>query len=404
MDLLLMTESFPYSKGEEFLETEIITLASRFNTVVIVPRGGDPRSCRQLPQNVSIDDRLRIKSTSKLFRAFMLLSNPVLVLRLLSGDVSGRNRRGSIGFPQIALRLSILADALLARQLARKYRGRDVKFYSYWGNSSALGLAIMSARNELRGYVVRLHGYDLYDERYINGGVPFRDYIARNAKQVACISETGKNYLGLKGEYGNLTVARLGVDDNGINPVRQANSNILNIVSCSSVISLKRVELIVKILREVTIPVVWMHIGDGPELNRVKAEATALGENIRVEFLGHKPNSSVMEIYRSNHFDLFIHMSETEGIPVSFMEAISFGIPIISTNVGGVSELVTDQTGILIDPDVNIKATAEILDSFLSSELSSERFRMKVKEFWHNNFRAETNYNKFYTEVLLHSF
>ena len=49
-----------------------------------------------------------------------------------------------------------------------------------------------------------------------------------------------------------------------------------------------------------------------------------------------------------NDFDLFVNMSLSEGIPVSIMEAISFGIPIIATNVGGNAEIVNDETGVLI--------------------------------------------------------
>lgn len=54
-----------------------------------------------------------------------------------------------------------------------------------------------------------------------------------------------------------------------------------------------------------------------------------------------------------NDFDLFVNMSLSEGIPVSIMEAISFGIPIIATNVGGNAEIVNDETGVLIPVNID---------------------------------------------------
>ena len=46
---------------------------------------------------------------------------------------------------------------------------------------------------------------------------------------------------------------------------------------------------------------------------------------------------------------MFINLSSSEGIPVSIMEAQSFGIPVIATNVGGSGEIVVSETGVLVD-------------------------------------------------------
>lgn len=42
-------------------------------------------------------------------------------------------------------------------------------------------------------------------------------------------------------------------------------------------------------------------------------------------------------------------MSDSEGIPVSIMEAMSFGIPVIARNVGGMSEIVNEENGLLLE-------------------------------------------------------
>lgn len=59
-------------------------------------------------------------------------------------------------------------------------------------------------------------------------------------------------------------------------------------------------------------------------------------------------------------------MSLSEGIPVSIMEAISFGIPIIATNVGGNAEIVNDETGVLIPVNIDQAAFNETVSDIMN--------------------------------------
>jgi len=49
-----------------------------------------------------------------------------------------------------------------------------------------------------------------------------------------------------------------------------------------------------------------------------------------------------------------MNLSETEGIPVSIMEAQSAGVPILATNLGGTSEIVNNENGFLVEKDFNL--------------------------------------------------
>ena len=60
---------------------------------------------------------------------------------------------------------------------------------------------------------------------------------------------------------------------------------------------------------------------------------------VAFNFLGAMPHSKVLEYYQTHYTDLFIQASRSEGIPVSIMEALSYGTPVLATNVGGVAEL-----------------------------------------------------------------
>lgn len=89
--------------------------------------------------------------------------------------------------------------------------------------------------------------------------------------------------------------------------------------------------------------------------------------------------------------------SSSEGIPVSIMEALSAGIPILATNVGGTAEAVNKSNGFLVEENVNIKNTAHIISNYLSSSpTEQEAYRKNAYHFWQQNYEATKNYIKFY--------
>jgi glycosyltransferase involved in cell wall biosynthesis len=99
-------------------------------------------------------------------------------------------------------------------------------------------------------------------------------------------------------------------------------------------------------------------VGDG-EL-RQSFENQSRNELLPVEFVGWKDDLS--DYYKDA--DLLLSTSDSEGTPLSFMEAASFGCPIISTEVGSVADLIEDKrTGILCEKNAEVIAT-EIINLF----------------------------------------
>ena len=98
--------------------------------------------------------------------------------------------------------------------------------------------------------------------------------------------------------------------------------------------------------------------------------------------------------------DLLINLSSSEGIPVSMMEAISFGIPVFANDVGGISEIVQPETGELIPDKLSAKEIASRLDQFLcSGKTRDEGYRTKVRAFWGQNYSAEQNHDRLITHI-----
>src|SRR5690606_34587560 len=142
-----------------------------------------------------------------------------------------------------------------------------------------------------------------------------------------------------------MEVARLGLPY--AHPMSPVDGSVLHLVSCSAVIELKRIHLIAEILSHITVPVKWTHFGDGPLMNEVKQKVGSLKLSKFCEFKGYVPNGEFLSYLQSTAISLVINVSESEGIPVSLMEAISFGIPVAGPDVCGVPELVTKDTGLL---------------------------------------------------------
>jgi glycosyltransferase involved in cell wall biosynthesis len=92
-------------------------------------------------------------------------------------------------------------------------------------------------------------------------------------------------------------------------------------------------------------------VGEGPDRALVEAEIERLGLGARVELTGER--SDVPALLADS--DLFVLSSTSEGLPVSVLEAMAAGLPVVASEVGGLPELVADgESGLLVqsgDPD-----------------------------------------------------
>jgi len=93
----------------------------------------------------------------------------------------------------------------------------------------------------------------------------------------------------------------------------------------------------------------------------VREQVAALGLQGRVRFLGIR--ADVADILRAS--DMFVLSSRVEGNPMSVMEAMAAGLPVVSTAVGGVPELVrAGETGLLV-PSEDAAALAQAMQALV---------------------------------------
>jgi glycosyltransferase involved in cell wall biosynthesis len=129
-------------------------------------------------------------------------------------------------------------------------------------------------------------------------------------------------------------------------------------------------------------------VGDGPLRNELERTAQELGIAARLVFAGHR--AYVWPFY--GLADVFVLPSHSEGSPNVLLEAMSAGLPIVSTNVGGVSDMIEDHlSGLLAAPhspaELSARAAELLSDGELATRLGCRAADRVARLFRPDNYR-----------------
>lgn len=409
--LIMFTNTFPFAQGEYFIENEIKTVAAEFDRVLIFAldcNSGD-KITRSIPANVTAFNTART-SKSKLRAVDMLRAG----IASLFPSAQYRKETAGMGadfkrrvfwhyFISQAKRKSKEVSGLLRDIDLTEFE--DVTLYSYWFFAAAevavMQKELLESKNvRVRRVLCRAHGYDIYEYRNKLKFLPRREYLLGKLDAVMPCSHDGVEHL--RNQFpaysDKIIYAPLGTQDRGL--TADAAGDEFTLVSCSVLVPVKRVEKIVDALslyhgeRKLR----WIHIGgSGAALARLNEYAENKLANVSFELKGQLPNSEVCRFYSENHVSLFINVSESEGVPVSIMEAMSFGMSVIATDVGGTHEIVENGVnGMLIGKDFKdeeLAAELEQLASMTDSEL--ELFATNSRKIWEERCNSAVNYPAF---------
>ncbi|HKQ33642.1 MAG TPA: glycosyltransferase, partial [Thermodesulfobacteriota bacterium] len=124
----------------------------------------------------------------------------------------------------------------------------------------------------------------------------------------------------------------------------------------------------------------------GPERTGLEKEAEELRLSNRVIFLGQR--NDVRELLLG--CDLFVLPSLFEGLPLSVMEAMAAGKPVIASDIGGVNELIRDgETGYLVPPG-DTHALARSINTLISDPALARRMALAGKTLVEKEFSADS--------------
>lgn len=404
--LLMLTKFYPYGNGEAFIENEIEVLSKKFEKIVIIACEVDNKEerVRKVPSNVKT-----YKVTSREKKIQKIIDGIVGIKKIF--NMSNEMKDEIHCCNNISKKLFLLYFEQKSNRIFKKIKGqdylRDIKkddiiLYSYWFFTTAkVGVEIKKLLNNNIIYsFCRAHRYDLYSERNPLNYLPYRELLLKNYNNIFPCSNDGVKYL--KDNYNDyshkINASFLGTLDNGLS--KYSTDNVFKIVSCSRLEPVKRINKIVEALSLINIKgtrIQWTHIGGGKEFNNINKliEKKIKNKNIEINLLGDVPNKEVIGFYKSNEVDLFINVSSSEGLPVSIMESISFGIPVIATNVGGTSEIVIDGVdGYLIPSNFEDQELSKVILKMIEAKESGEYNNMRIqsRKLWEERFQAQNNY------------
>ncbi len=376
--LFLFSTSFPYGKAEQFLEPEIVYLSKKFKEVYIFPEIVDgearllPLNCKVIPLQVNF--KLQKKFRYYFLKNFARLIKYYFYLILVS------KQRGyylkEIRKTLIDLVYKIETAKLYYTEL-KDYLKQSNLLYFYWLRTPFIYFAIMKEQKLINHKLIsRAHGWDYDPKQSGLGFYLYREFELKQVDKVVVASKWGSELN--KNIYpafaSKISFMHLGVEANWVvNPITEVP--IPHLVSCALLVELKRIDLTIEILKHVSIPLKWTHIGDGPLLEKIKQRAAELPLNIEVEFLGHRSNSFVLDYYKTVPCDLFITPTLLEA---------------------GVPEIVNERTGFLIDKDFDPKEAAKKMkDYFSGTKEAKSLLRKNARLFYESNFSAKKKYTEF---------
>lgn len=409
MNLVIVTSSYPYGTQEAFLEEEIKVLENYFDTIHIYTFAelGQQRT-RYVPRNAHI---------------YMVKSDKFEVLRKLRAIFSVFSlscfkeyffTRKNYKYTNVKSAIAIMsnyykyAEQNLAPML-EKVDCTETVFYSYWFSHQAYALACYKKKHPSAFCISRAHGFDNFINRKTSY---FKRETIEKFNIIYPISNCGKNEILEKiVNYVQTTnckirTSHLGVKNSDIlNP--QGNSNSLNLVSCSNIVLIKRLDILINALSTTnsSIKINWLHFGSGileKEIKSMADEKLKDKKNIFYNFMGQTDHEDIIKYYQNNHVDLFVNCSDSEGIPVSIMEAMSAGIPCVARDVGGNSELVDDGiNGFLLSEDGNSSDYAEVFNLlFRMDKKRVETIRQAARKKVESKFMSPNVYKEFAEDII----
>jgi len=340
---------------------------SRHVPTVVTPAFRDSGPMRELPPGVELDLSLADRPM------FRVPSVPIM------GSLIRRCLREIMSTPSLLVRPGawtriagylVRGSRTASWQLARARSGDQAdQVLCYWSNSEAFGTAVARDLGLDSDVYCRVHGFDVDEPSYPGGHLPFRRDIVDAADRIVPVCEHGRRLLLERHPEAKerIRVARLGVCPPSLvgdgRESSKSNPGHCTVITVSNDAAVKRLDFVADAIMEASrndseVHWRWVHVGRGGD-----RLATRIGNDSELIFepRGFLTQEQVFTTYVDVSPDVFVNLSSREGVPVSIMEALSMGVPVVATAAGGTGELVDEEVGALLPVDVGLNAAAEAI-------------------------------------------
>lgn len=396
--LVFITDTYPLGGITEqaFIKPEIEPLAAAFDRVFIMPVNSGILSGifsafpdQSLPANVTVS-RTLLSAPSAAAKAISILHPRAI--EALAADASH--------LPDLkALRHLMAFSAYVLhyrRKLARWIKQQhinihDTVFYTFWFEAATAALATIPGLK----IITRAHGHDMYDFKPNFISPYWRRLSLRKIIGVRTASKSGADYIRHKfPQYAAKIAPRFLGSPAPLasNPDANDIDAPLVLLNCSRLAEGKGVELQIELIKEwarrnPSRLIHWLCIGGGPLEWKIRDSTNNLPANLTVEMTGPMNNENVHKLLSTRHIDASLLLSESEGLPIAMVEALSYGIPIITTPAGGLSEITAQSDGLLLSAHPTPEEFCTKMSDFIPR---LPLLRNRASEFWRQHFNADS--------------
>ena len=383
MKIIYITTQTPWGRGETFIPEELLEMKRQEVDFLIIPRNPPKeifhRDAKKLLENSIWFPLINFKIIVSFLKTFF---TRIPFWKILENII--RYSRSPI---ILIKNLVVFPKGVFIAEMIRKKNIEHI--HAHWGSTTATMAYIVSRLTSIP-WSFTLHRWDIKENNMLKEKV-------RLAKFVRCISEHGKNELFQiigKDYQEKIKVVHMGVKT----PIDVSESEepkgLFTIVTPANLLEVKGhkylIEVCFNLVRQGIKNFQCFFYGDGPL--RIKLESL-IGEKKLTNFVkmpGVLPHEKLIKMYKNKEIDVVVLPSiitkiEHEGIPVSLMEAMAYRIPVISTNTGGIPELLSNGAGIIVE-EKSPKQLAEIIlkimkNKNLRKELAERGYQKVQKEF-----------------------
>jgi glycosyltransferase involved in cell wall biosynthesis len=392
MKIAYITVAMPYGKGEQFFIEEVKEIIEQGVEVIIIPRSPYGKVI-----NKDADSLLPYTIKKKIFHFSFIkctligaFRNPSAFFKILLICFKSQN------FIVFIKNLTIIPKSYWIARVVKKQRIDHI--YSSWALSTAT-MAMFCSLISGKSWSFAAHSSDILENNLLKEKIKdssFVRFISENwiEKAFSVIGERIDNkvikiHLGVKIPK----EAALSNSSNYNEPV--------NIIWPANFLPVKNHLTFLdgfKSLSENNFHYQLLLAGDGPLRKEIEKKICQLGIEDNVRLLGYVHHPDLINFYKFQKVDIAVLPSAYEGIPVSLMEAMSYNVPVISTDVGGVNELIGGGHGVLIPAN-----DVERFSSELKKLISEKNYRIELGKTGRikieQDFNVKINVQRFISHI-----
>ncbi|MDD3565960.1 MAG: glycosyltransferase family 4 protein [Methanothrix sp.] len=389
MKVAYITAHTPFGRGETFVLEEMAAMSDHGAELVIVPRN---------PPKEVFDEHAQQFIECAIWLPIINKKILLLFLKTLAVDprvwvIISRIFRNSRTLKILVKNLALVPKSFYISELFCK-RGIE-HIHVHWGSTTSTMAWIASELTNIP-WSMTLHRWDIAENNMLKLKVD-------RAAIVRCISEDGRDeVLRIVGEEfrEKVKILHMGVMLPELSSERSPLPRSDFAILCPANFVPKKghrflIEACALLVTRGTKNLRCLLTADGPLEEEIRQQIAELGLEKIVHLVGRIPYGKLLDMYKIGEVDVVVLPSivtsdgEREGIPVALMEAMAYGIPVISTETGGIPELLKDGAGLLVPPE-----SSEKLAEAIAQLMSNRDLRMSLSQKGYERILEDFNLRK----------